>query len=102
MSVENDGEEQWHMKIDIDDESQPVEELPGRQAEKSEGDTDSESSISETVIVETAAPPGKEKASGGVERDEIMGRDSLHPGRRGHLYLSPVFLSPPPLGMHWR
>jgi hypothetical protein len=29
MSVENDGEEQWHMKIDIDDESQPVEELPG-------------------------------------------------------------------------
>jgi hypothetical protein len=94
-SVEKDGGEQWHMKIDIDDESQPVEDLPGRQAEKSEGDTDSESSFSETVIVETAAPPGKEKASGGVERDEIMGRDSLHPGRRGHLYLSPVFLSPP-------
>jgi hypothetical protein len=28
-SVEKDGGEQWHRKIDIDDESQPVEELPG-------------------------------------------------------------------------
>jgi hypothetical protein len=93
MSMDNDGEEQRYMKIDIDDGLQPAEEVPGRHAEKNEQDADS--SCPETVIVRPAAPPGKQKPSGEVERNEIMGHDREHPGRGGNLYLSPL-LAPHP------
>jgi hypothetical protein len=59
MSMENDDGEQRRMEINLDDESQPVEEISGRQAEQNEEDGDS--SFSDTVIVKPSAPPGKPK-----------------------------------------
>jgi hypothetical protein len=55
MSMEIDSEEQRHMKIEIHDESQPMEEIPDRQEDKNEEDADS--SCSDTVIVKTSGPP---------------------------------------------